>query len=255
MAKPLSILGTVETKEIKLGAGRTFRGGASATFAGSAKFDSNSLGSGATLWEDLAAIAQDATITSKANMYKYTSGVPGTFKKGFVTGRDAQLSFTMDEFKSRNIQTILGLNNPINKLALGLMTVAASPAPTSSVFTVDTVTSYNAGDEIVVDPVSGGLATSTNSGIISSIATLAITMRQSLRDTPVAGWVAKKRMSTKLPFGGSDVATFPLLFVVDFVVDKRQFVCFMPKVSSDGNFNPALGGGTKQADAKVTFDM
>ena len=255
MAKPLSILGVVETKEIKLGAGRVFRGGSAATFAGTAKFDSNNLGSGTTGWEDLAAIANDAAIASTATMFNFKNGVPGTFKKGFVTGRDAKLTFTMDEFKSRNIQTVLGLNNPINKLASTLMTIQASPAPTSSVFTMDTVTGLNAGDEIVVEASSGLLAASSNAGIVDNIATLAVTMRQALRDAPSSTWVAKKRISTKLPFGGSQVQTFPMIFVVDFVVDKRQFVVFIPKASSDGTFNPAMGGGTANAKMQGSFDM
>lgn len=254
MAKPTSILGSVETKQIKLGAGRVYRGGASATFAGTAKFDSASLGTGATQWEDLRSMANDATISNTANMFKYMNGVPSVFKKGVVTGREATLQATFDEFKSRIIQTALGLNNPVNKLAATLMTIAASPSPTASVFTVDTVTGLVAGDEIVVEAASGSLAASSNSGLVDSIATLAITLREPLRDTPVSTWVAKKRVSTKLCFGGSDVKTYPLLFVTDFVLDKKQFVAFFPKVSSQGSFNPAMGGGTDSAKIGISWD-
>ena len=253
MPKPTSILGSVETKEIKLGAGRIFRGGVSATFLGTAKFDTNSLGSGATGWEDMMAIANDATIQATANMYKFMNGVPATFKKGFVTGRDAQLSVTLDEFRSRAIQTALGLNSPINKLSATLMTISGSP--TATVFTVDTVSGLAVGDELVVEASSGLLAASTNSGIVDLIASLTITLRQALRDVPAATWVSKKRVSTKLPFGGSDVKTYPLIFVVDFVQDKKQFVAFAPKVSSAGSFNPGMGGGADHAKIGLAWDI
>lgn len=254
MTKPTSILGSVEPKQIKLGAGRIFRGGASATFPGTAKFDTNSLGTGATAWEDLRCIANDLTINWSAGMYKYSNGVPSVFKKGVVTSREGTLQATFDEFKSRIIQTALGLNNPINKLSATLMT--ATGTPTSTIIAFDTVSGLAVGDEIVVEAVSGSLPASSNSGLVDSIASLTVTLREPLRDgAPVAGWVAKKRVSTKLPFGGSDVKTYPMLLCFDFVVEKKQVVVFIPKASSQGSFAPSLGGGTDHAKTGITFDL
>lgn len=254
MTKPTSILGSVEAKQIKLGAGRIFRGAANATFAGTAKFDTNSLGSGLTAWEDLRCIANDATINLNADTYKYMNGVPAVLKKVVVTGRQGTLQATFDEFKSRIMQTALGLNNPINKLGATLMTATGSP--TSTVIAFDTVSGLAVGDEIVVESVSGSLAASSNSGLVDSIVSLTVTLREPLRDgAPSAGWVAKKRISSKLVFGGSDVKTYPLLICYDFVVDKKQLVVFFPKASSLGSFSPAMGGGTDSAKIGIQFDL
>lgn len=250
MAKPTSILGSVELKQIKLGAGRLFRGtSASVAFAGTAKFDTNTPG---TSWEDMKCIAQDATINASADMYRYSNGVPSTFKKGFITGRQTQLNVTFDEFRSRVVQTALGLNNPINKL--GAQEYVAGGTPTSTVILLDTVTGLSVGDELVFASATGGLPASVNSGIIDAINTLTVTMREPLLNTPVSGWKAKERVSTKLCFGGSDVATYPLLFVVDFVLDKKQFVVHINKASSAGNFAPNMGGGSESAKVGVAFD-
>lgn len=254
MAKPTSILGVVETKEIKIGAGRIFRGTSAATsFAGTAKFDTNNPGA---TWEDMGCIATDTTLASNVTMFKYTNGVPTALKKAFVTGRDATLTSSFDEFKSRVLQTALGLKAPINKLVSTLYTVQASPTPTNILFALDTISGLNAGDELVVEATSGLLPASTNAALIDSIATLTINLRTAnpLFQTPASTWVAKKRMSTKLCFGGSDVATYPLLYVIDFVSDKRQIVFFFPKVSSTGSFSPKMGAGTAAAMVSIPFD-
>lgn len=252
MVTSTPILGSVETKQLKLGKGRFFLGSPSATFDGTAKFDTSNPGA---TWEDLMCIGDNVQVNASAGMFQYKNAVPTVTKKKFVIGRDLVVSAEFDEFKSRVIQTALGLLAPINKLGATLMTVQGAPGPTASAFTVDVATGLNTGDEIVVAATSGALASSQNSGLVSSAAAaVAITLRQPLFVAPSAGWVAKKRISSKLVFGSSDVRSYPLLFVVDFVVDKKQFVMFFPTVSSAGTFNPDLGGGQSHAKIGISWD-
>lgn len=253
MPQGAGIQGTVELRQIKLGAGRIFRGTSAATFDGTVKFDTNSPGA---TWEDLGATEPDTQINCSSSPFIYKNGVPSARKKGFVIAREATVAVNFSEFKARLLQLALGLVAPINKLSATLMTVAASPAPTNTIFTVDTVSGLAANDEVVLASASGGLAASSARGIVSSIATLAITLRQAISSTfgtVVSTWVAKKVISTKLPFGGSDVDTYPLLFVKDFI-GGAQIVWFFPQVASMGNLNPAMGSQSENVKIPITFD-
>jgi hypothetical protein len=252
MGKALSVTGTHESKHIKLGVGRIFIGSQSATFDGTTKFNSLTIPSG---WEDLGDLGQDVTLNNTTELFKFANGTPALVKRSYVTGREATLQATFNEYKARIIQIAIGLSNPINKVT-GSTTVSASPTPTSTVFTVASASSFAVGDEIIVETVAGDCATSTNTGLISAIATNAITLRQALpKGAPTTGDTVKKRTSAKLVIGGGSVPTYPLLFVVDFQLDNKQFVMFFPKVSSQGTFNPAFGNAKENAKIGVTWDL
>lgn len=247
-----AILGTVETKMLKLGAGRIYLGTSpTATFDGTAKFPTNAPGPD---WEDLRCLGQNVTLNANTSMFAYKNAVPSVTKKKFVIGRDVTLSADFEEFKSRMVQAALGILAPVNKLAATEYVVQAAPGPTSQIFTLDSVAGLNLGDELVIASATGGLASTQNAGLIGAINTLAITLREPAQTAPVAGWKVKKRISSKLIIGGSDVLVYPLIFVVDFVQDKKQFVAFFPNVSSAGSFSPNLGGGQSNTTVAVAWD-
>jgi hypothetical protein len=253
MVTSTPILGTVETRNIKLGAGRFFRGIAGATFAGTSKFDTANPGSS---FEDLGECAADANVSATQSPFIFRNGVPSTRKKGFVIGREAQINLNFNEWKSRIMQTAIGLTAPINKLAAQEYVVQASPAPTNTIFTFDTVTGLAVNDEIVLGATTGALPASPAKGLISAIDTLQVTLRQAIPSallTVASGYKAKEVISTKLPFGGSDVDTFPALYVIDFI-GGAQVVWFFPQVASMGNFGPGMGSGTQNAQIPITFD-
>ena len=85
MTTSTALLGSVETKQIKLGHGRIFLGtSGSSSFDGTAKFDTSSPGSA---WEDLRCIGNNVTLTCNAGVFAYKNAVPSVTKKKFITGR------------------------------------------------------------------------------------------------------------------------------------------------------------------------
>lgn len=234
--KSTSLQGVVQEKNVKMGAGRMFLGDSTAVFDGTAKFDTNNPGSH---WEDLGAMAQNVTVNMTTTMLMYKQGIPSNIKKTFVQGRDGTLQAEFDEFKARVIQTALGLIKPINRMAGNNYVIQASPAPTAQVFTLDQVSGLNVGDEVVHATSNGLLTNATDAALVDSIVGNVVTLKSPLPNgAPTALDALDVRISAKLVFGSSDVRTYPLLFVVDFVTDKKQFVSFFPKVSSKGAFNP-----------------
>lgn len=255
MPKATSLMGLIETKQIKLGTGRLFLGSTAAVFPGTAKFDTTVVNSG---WLDLGVIGNDAVIQPKADKFIYKNALPEVARKTFVISREATIQATFDEFGAKVIQRALGLNAPFNVLAAAAPTVVGSPTPTSTTFKLTSIATLNAGDEVVVETNTGNLTASTNSGLIDSIDTVgvAITLRQPLPNgAPAASDTLRVRTSTKLIVGDIQDATYQLLFVVDMLQDKKQFVSYMPIVNAQANFQPSVGGGKDIARTQITWDM
>lgn len=247
-----ALRGDSDLTQIKLGAGRIYQGQTSSVvFDGTLKFDTITPPAN---WRDLGVIMQDVTLNLAATEFAFKTGLPSTRKKTFITGRDGTIQGTFAEFNALINQITMGLLAPINKLgASGPFTVAASPAPTSSTFTLDATTGLAVGDEVVVEAVAGSLAASNNRGIIKSITGLDIVVENPLYLTPASTWKVREVVSTKLVFGGGDVKTYPLLFVVDLLGGK-QVTYFFPSVSSQGNHNPNFGGGTENMRNQIQFE-
>lgn len=252
MAKSISLLGQFESKLIKMGTGRLFLGTSSgSTFDGTAKFDTNNPGAS---WEDAGAIANDFTIAATTDKFKFMNALPSVTRKTFVIGRDATITATFDEFKARVVQTALGLLAPFNIVSGSELVVQASPSPTAKVFTLDSVTGLAPGDEVVVG-TTATLPSTANSGLVDSISGAQITLRAALPSgAPATGAKVKERVCAKLIFGGTDAREYPLLFVVDFVNDNKQFVALVPRACAQGNFQPNFNGGKQNIQTAVTWD-
>lgn len=247
-----------DIKQIKLGSGRCFQGQTdSVVFDGTVKFNT---ATPAANWRDLGVLMNNVTLNLQAGEFAFKTGVPSVRKKTYIVSRDGSLQVEFEEFSALLSQIAMGLNSPVNKLTGSEMTVTSYSSVTK-ILVVNSTAGLLVGDELVFDTASGVYPTSNNKGLISTVDSgTQVTLRGDGFYKPVDNtYVGKKVVSTKLAFGGSNVKTYPFLFVIDIldpagVTTPKQIVYFFPKVSAQGNYSPALGGGSKNMTNQITFE-
>lgn len=159
-------------------------------------------------------------------------GFPKAPVKQFKIGQKGSIAFNLDEYTARAVEVLNGGNDMVRTTA-SATTVAATPAPTTTVFTLTSATGYLAGDWLVHTDANGKKWDRK----IKSISGAAVTLYDPLPAAPASGDAIAKVTLWQVGGGGSKIAqlTGRMIFVDTY--DDTVCVHF-PKIQFGGKWAP-----------------
>lgn len=233
-----SILGSLETKNILIGAWRWFAAPFDTYIDETTRFDTNNP---PAPFIDLGASTEESSLSMNKQMIKYMSGVPSVIKHAKVTSLDFTVTFTLDQFSGFNLsRAIYGPGYAIKKFVSSPAIVLATAIPAGNIVNMTSSTGYIEGQYIALASSTIGLVNSIDEYRIIEISGNNLILDRNVSTVFASAPYVAMIESWKIPFGTSKTCQAAIVGCWDDESDGIQFVIAIPRAIIDGNFNGAL---------------
>lgn len=251
MTTSTALLGTIEQKNIKVGAWRFFAAPYDTYIDEAVRFDTVNP---PAPFLDLGAVGQDASINLSKQLYRYMNGVPQVLKQIRVTGIDFNLGITLDQFSGANLaRAIYGTNYAIKKFKSSPAIVQATGTPNGNVILMPSVANWQEGDYAALASSPSGLVTTSDEYKVVEISGLNLIFDRDVSTVFSAAPYVGDIESWKVPFGTSAPNKIAIVGCWDEESNGIQMLLAIPRATIDGNFGS--GGIPAQQHQKITLNV
>lgn len=175
-------------------------------------------------------------------------GLPGVILKRYIIGRAGKVDMVAREYSPLAVEIATG--RATTKTLGTETTVSASPAPTTTGFTVAAIGLIAVDGWVQITYAASGKIVDAQ---VKSIATNAITLYDALEVAPASGDKVRPITMWRNSIGGTSLTELVGRLVFSDTEGKVA-ILYLPHITPDANFKPAFGGGEKEATLPMAFD-